>query len=74
MKFSSEVSSFFDIADDAAVVFCAKGEKPAGDVIEKIDVLTDGVVGDMFKSGEFDGSAGSEGEANPGRFGRIGKP
>ncbi len=60
MKFFSQVSSFLDIDDEAVVIFCRKSEKPTGDAVEKLDVLTDGLLSEMYKSGEFDASAGSE--------------
>ncbi|MEE9441388.1 MAG: leucyl aminopeptidase [candidate division Zixibacteria bacterium] len=56
MKLSSHVSDVFDIADKAVAIFCYKNDIPKGDVIEKIDILTGGTVGEMFASGEFDGS------------------
>lgn len=60
MKFTAYVSSFLDITGQAAVLLCHKAEKPTGKLLEQIDLLTDGAVTDMFKSGEFDGSSGSE--------------
>ncbi|MFH1699957.1 MAG: leucyl aminopeptidase [Candidatus Zixiibacteriota bacterium] len=56
MKLSCYVSNVFEIAAKAAVIFCHKNEIPKGDVIEKIDILTNGAVSEMFASGEFDGS------------------
>jgi len=58
MKFSCYASDLFDISEEAVAVFCSKTAKPEGDVLEKIDLLTDGALTDMYKSGEFDGSAG----------------
>jgi len=60
MKFACSVSSFFDIDDAAVVLFCEKGERPAGDILGKVDLLSDGVVTEMYASGEFDGSPGTE--------------
>jgi leucyl aminopeptidase len=60
MKVSSYASDFLDIADAAAVLFCSKAKKPTGEILEKIDLLTDGAVSEMFRTGEFDGSSGSE--------------
>jgi len=60
MKLASSVSDFFDIEDTAVVLFCEKGEQPTGDILSKIDLLTDGMVTEMYKSGEFDGASGSE--------------
>ncbi len=59
MKISSQVSSFFDISQEAAVLFCHKANQPSGDLLEKIDILSGGTVSEMYASGEFDGSAGS---------------
>lgn len=58
MKISCYASDLFDISEEAVAVFCPKTAKPDGDVLEKIDLLTGGVLSDMYKSGEFDGSAG----------------
>ena len=60
MKWSCEVKDFFDIPGDAVVLFCIKGTQPSGDVLEKIDIVTEGAVTEMYKSGEFDGSSDSE--------------
>jgi leucyl aminopeptidase len=60
MKFSTLSSSFLDIPSQAAVLFCHKADKPSGELLEQLDLLTDGSLSDMFKSGEFDGSSGSE--------------
>lgn len=60
MKLSAYVSKFFDVGEKAVVLFCVKSEKPSGDLLKKIDILTNGAVSEMFKSGEFDGSSGSE--------------
>jgi leucyl aminopeptidase len=60
MNFSCSVSNFFDIEDTAAVLFCEKGKLPTGNTLEKIDLLTDGAVTEMYKTGEFDGSPGTE--------------
>lgn len=60
MKFSCSAASFFDITDSAAVLFCLKEQRPVGGLLERIDILTDGVITEMYESGEFDGSAESE--------------
>lgn len=57
MDLSCYISNFFDIEDKAVVLFCCKGDKPTGDILQKIDLLTDGAVSQMFASGEFDGSS-----------------
>lgn len=60
MNCSCSVSNFFDVEDKALVLFCEKGTEPAGDTLGKIDLLTEGAVTEMFKTGEFDGSPGTE--------------
>jgi len=60
MKISCYASSFLDIAEDAAVLFCHKSKRMEGELLEKIDILSGGAVREMFASGEFDGSAGAE--------------
>ncbi len=60
MKLSCYVSSFLDIAENAAVLFCCKDVRPKGELLEKIDILSGGAVSEIYQSGEFDGSAGSE--------------
>lgn len=60
MKISCYASSFLDIAEDAAVLFCHKSARMEGELLEKIDILSGGAVREMFASGEFDGSAGAE--------------
>lgn len=60
MKFACSVSNFLDIEDAAVVLFCENGDRPGGDILSKIDLLSDGVVTEMYASGEFDGSPGSE--------------
>ena len=58
MKFACTVADFLDIAGEAAVLFCCKSEKPSGEILEKLDILTDGAIGDMYASNEFNGSDG----------------
>ncbi len=60
MKILCSIASFFDIPGDALVLFCAQGERPAGDIVEKLDILTDGAITEMYESGEFDGAAEKE--------------
>ncbi len=58
MKFSCYVSDMMDIAEEAVVIFCYKSDKPTTDVLEKIDILADGALTDMYLSGEFLGNDG----------------
>ncbi|MCK5125492.1 MAG: leucyl aminopeptidase [candidate division Zixibacteria bacterium] len=58
MEFTSYTSNFLDIAEEASVMFCFKNEKSNSSLLEKIDILTDGTVFKMYKSGEFSGDAG----------------
>jgi leucyl aminopeptidase len=60
MKISCYASSFLDIAEDAAVLFCHKSKRIDNELLEKIDILSGGAVREMYASGEFDGSAGME--------------
>ncbi|MEZ5359602.1 MAG: leucyl aminopeptidase [Candidatus Zixiibacteriota bacterium] len=58
MKFSSYVADVLDVAEEAVVVFCHKGEKPNSELLEKLDLLSDGALTDMYLSGEFTGDRG----------------
>ena len=60
MKLSCHAAGFLDVADEVLALFCCQGDQPTGDTLEKIDILTDGDLGEMFKSGEFNGSSGTD--------------
>jgi len=60
MQFNCSALNFFEAEAEALVLFCDKGKAVSGDLLEKINLLTDGQVGEMYTSGEFDGSAESE--------------
>ena len=60
MKLSCRASSFLDITEGAAVLFCYQSSQIENELLEKIDILSGGAVREMFASGEFDGSAGKE--------------
>lgn len=60
MKISCHVSGFLEIADKAVILFCVKSNGIKNELLKKIDLLSGGALRDMYESGEFDGSAGSE--------------
>ncbi len=59
MKYTAYNSSFFDITEQAAVVFCEGDSGRKTELLEQLDVLTDGKIDGMFDSGEFTGEADS---------------
>ena len=59
MNVISYASNFLDLTENAAVLFCYKDSQPKGDLLEKIDILSGGAVAEMYQSGEFSGSLGS---------------
>lgn len=59
MKFNCYVSSLFDVSDSAVVLFCQQDDQPEDNLLEELDILTNGAIGEMYASGEFNGSAGS---------------
>jgi len=56
MELSCYAESLLDIEAGAVVLFCFKDDKPHGDELEKVDLLSGGVVSDMFAREEFNGS------------------
>lgn len=58
MKYASYIANMLDVAEEAVVIYCYKGDKPNSELLEKIDLLTDGALTDMYISGEFTGDRG----------------